>query len=98
LSGRARPRRPAPALRGFVQLFAWALLTVALFVAALGGIGYALWADASGKGPLREARTLVIPAHSGVAEIAALLAENGVIRHRLSFEAAVAIAGQRVAL
>jgi len=85
-------------MRGFVRLCAWALLTVALFVAALSGVGYALWADATGSGPLREARTLVIPSHTGVAEIAALLAENGVIRHRLSFEAAAAIAGQGAAL
>jgi UPF0755 protein len=81
-------------MRGFVQLCAWALLTVALFVVALGGIGASLWADATGEGPLKEARTLVIPAHTGVAQIARLLAENGVIRHQLSFEAAAAIAGQ----
>jgi UPF0755 protein len=98
LSPRPRARRPAPPLRGFVQICGWALLTVALFVAALGAIGYALWADASGSGPLREARTLVIPPHSGVAEIAALLAEEGVIRHRLAFEAAAVIAGQGAAL
>jgi UPF0755 protein len=85
-------------MRGFVQLCVWALLTVALFVAVLSGIGYALWADANGRGPLREARTLVIPPHTGVAGVAALLAENGVIRHRLSFEAAAAIAGQGASL
>jgi UPF0755 protein len=64
-----------------------------LFVAALGGIGYALWADMTGRGPLRTARALIVPPHTGVVEIAALLAENGVIRHPLSFEAAAAIAG-----
>jgi peptidoglycan lytic transglycosylase G len=85
-------------MRGFLQLFAWALLTVALFVAALGGIGYALYRDATGEGPLTQARTLVIPPHTGVAEIATLLAAQGVIRHKLSFEVAAAMAGRRAAL
>jgi UPF0755 protein len=85
-------------MRGFLQLFGWALLTVALFVAALGGIGYALYRDATGSGPLREARTLVIPPHTGLADIAALLADHGVIRGALSFEAAAAIAGRGAAL
>jgi UPF0755 protein len=98
LSGRARTGRRVSTWRRYVRLFAWALLTVLLFVAALGGIGYSLWSDASGRGPLREARTLVIPPHSGVAEIATLLAENDVIRHRLAFEAAAAIVGQGAGL
>jgi UPF0755 protein len=85
-------------MRGFLQLFAWAFLTVALFVAALGGIGYALYVEAIGEGPLREARTLFIPPHTGVADIAALLATHGVIKHKLSFEVAAAMAGQGAAL
>jgi UPF0755 protein len=85
-------------MRGFLQLLGWALLTVALFVAALGGIGYALYADATGEGPLRAARTLVIPPHTGVADIAALLAAHGVIRHKLSFEVAAAMAGEGATL
>jgi UPF0755 protein len=85
-------------MRGLLQLFAFAILAVALFVAALGGIGYALYEDATGKGPLGEARTLFIPPHTGVADIAALLAAHGVIKHKLSFEVAAAMAGQGAAL
>jgi UPF0755 protein len=80
-------------MRAFLQLFAWAFLAVGLFVAALGGIGYALYRDATAAGPLRQARTVVIPPHTGVADIAALLAAHGVVRHRLSFEVAAAIGG-----
>jgi UPF0755 protein len=85
-------------MRGFLQLFAWALLTVALFIGAVGGISYGLYRDATGAGPLREPQTLVIPPHTGVADIAALLAAHGVIRHRLSFEVAAAMAGRGPAL
>jgi UPF0755 protein len=85
-------------MRGFLQLLAWALLTVALFVTALGGIGYALYVDATRKGPLGEARTLFIPPHNGVADIAALLAAHGIIEHKLSFDVAAAMAGRGAAL
>jgi UPF0755 protein len=85
-------------MRRFLRLFAWALLTVLLFVAAVGGIGYALYADATGEGPLVEARTLVIPPHTGVREIAALLAAQGIVRHSLTFEAAAALAGRQTDL
>ena len=85
-------------MRGFLKLFAWAFLTVLLFVAALGGIGYALYRDAIGAGPLQQAEILVIPPRTGVGEIAALLAAHGIIRHPLSFEAAAATTGQKAAL
>jgi UPF0755 protein len=85
-------------MRGFVQLCAWALLAVLLFVAALAGIGYGLYRDATGAGPLQEAQTLIIPPRTGVEGIAVLLAAHGVIRHRLSFEVAAAISGRQGAL
>jgi UPF0755 protein len=85
-------------MRGFFRLLLWALLTVGLLVAALGGIGYAVYADATAEGPLEEARRVVVPAHHGFAEIAALLAAHGVIRHSLSFEAAAASVGESIPL
>jgi UPF0755 protein len=85
-------------MRGFLQLFAWALATVALFVAALGGAGYALYTDATGEGPLTRSQILVVPPRTGVADIAALLVAHGVIRHKLSFEVAAAMAGKGAGL
>ncbi len=69
-----------------VRLFVWALVTVSLLLAAVGGIGWWLYRDLAARGPLAEARTLVIPRRTGLAAAAALLAEHGVIRHSLPFE------------
>jgi UPF0755 protein len=85
-------------MRGFLQLLAWALATVSLFVAALGGIGYALYTDATGEGPLTRSHILVIPPRTGVSEIAALLVAHSVIKHKLSFEVAAAMAGKGAGL
>lgn len=82
----------------FLKLVALALVAVLLLVAAIGGIGWGLYRQATGPGPLREARTLVIPPHTGLADIAKLLAQRGVIRYPLSFEFAAAITGQSVTL
>ncbi len=81
-------------MRGFFKLLAWALLVVSLFVAAVGGIGYAVYRDATGPGPLAQSRRVVVPPHTGLAEIAALLAKSGVIRHPLPFEIAAVTAGR----
>ncbi len=85
-------------MRGFLQLLAWALATVSLFVAALGGIGYALYTDATGEGALTRSHILVIPPRTGVSEIAALLVAHSVIKHKLSFEVAAAMAGKGAGL
>jgi UPF0755 protein len=85
-------------MRGFLRLLLWALVTVVLLVAAVGGIGWAVYADATAEGPLEGTRRVVVPTHRGIAEIAALLAAHGVIRHPLSFEAAAALAGESVPL
>jgi UPF0755 protein len=71
----------------FLRLFAWSFITAALVIAAVaGGVSW-LYREAEAPGPLAESRTLVVPPHTGVAGIAALLAEQGIIRHPLVFEA-----------
>jgi UPF0755 protein len=82
----------------FLRLLAWSLITAALVVAAFGGAGHWLYREAEAPGPLAAARTLVVPPHTGVAGIAALLAEEGVIRHPLAFEAMAWLSGRGSAL
>lgn len=85
-------------MRGFFRLLGWAALTVILLLAAVGGAAYWLYRDVTQPGPLAQARTVVIPPHSGVVEIAALLAEKGVIRHSRSFELGASLSGRAPAL
>ena len=82
----------------FLRLLAWSFITTAIVIAALGGAGYWLYRDAQVPGPLAEARTLVVPAHTGIAGIADLLAAEGVIQHRLAFEAVARLSGRGTAL
>lgn len=82
----------------FLRLLAWSFLTVIVVFAALAGAGYWLYRDARGPGPLAAARTLVVPAHTGVAGIASLLAAQGVIRHPLAFELVARLSGLGAAL
>jgi UPF0755 protein len=71
----------------FLRLLAWSFITAALIIAAVaGGVSW-LYREAEAPGPLTESRTLVVPPHTGVAGIAALLAEKGVIRHAVVFQA-----------
>ena len=81
-----------------LRLLAWSFITTAIVIAALGGAGYWLYRDAQVPGPLAEARTLVVPAHTGIAGIADLLAAEGVIQHRLAFEAVARLSGRGTAL
>src|SRR5437899_10949852 len=85
-------------MRGFLRLLAWAALTVALGLGIIGGAGYWLYRDVTDPGPLAEARAIVIPTHIGLADIAALLAEQGVIRHPRSFELGATLSGRGAAL
>jgi len=82
----------------FLRLLASSFITAAIVIAALGGAGYWLYRDAQAPGPLAEARTLVVPAHTGIAGIAELLAADGVIRHKLAFEAVARLSGRGTAL
>jgi UPF0755 protein len=82
----------------FLRLLASGFITAALVIAGLGGAGYWLYRDAEAPGPLAEARAIVIPAHTGVAGIAARLADEGVIRHKLAFELVARLSGRGAAL
>ena len=82
----------------FLRLLAGCFMTTALIIVALGGAGYWLYRDAQIPGPLAEPRTLVVPAHTGIAGIAELLAAEGVIRHRFAFEAIARLSGRGTAL
>ena len=85
-------------MSGFLRLLGWATLTVSAILAVVGGAGYWLYCDMSGPGPLAESRTILVPPHTGLAGIAALLAGEGVIRHRLLFELGATLSGRGSAL
>jgi peptidoglycan lytic transglycosylase G len=85
-------------MRGFLRLLAWAALTVTLLLGIGAGTAYWLYRDLTNPGPLGDARTIVIPPHTGLAEIASLLAEHGIIRHPRSFELGATLSGRGSAL
>ncbi len=85
-------------MRGFIRLLARAAVTVSLVLLVLGGAGYWLYRDVAAPGPLTEPRTIVIPPRTGLSDIASLLAEQGIIRHRRSFELGATLAGRSSAL
>src|SRR5712691_10916126 len=82
----------------FFRLLAWSFVTAAMVIAALGGAGYWLYRDAQVPGPLAAARALVIPAHTGITEIADQLGAQGVIRRKLAFELVTILSGRGTAL
>jgi UPF0755 protein len=82
-------------MRSFFRLLAWAVLTVSVFLGVIGGVGYWLYRDATDPGPLASARSVVIPPHTSLAQIAEILAEQGVIRHARSFELGATLSGRR---
>ncbi|HEY3911946.1 MAG TPA: endolytic transglycosylase MltG [Stellaceae bacterium] len=81
-------------MHGTLRLFGWALLTVSVLLAVAGGGAWWLYRQATGPGPLARSRTIVIPPRIGLAGIAALLAREGVIRHRLPFELGAELSGR----
>jgi UPF0755 protein len=81
-----------------LRLLAWGVASVAVAVALVAGAAYWLYRDAHRPGPLVAAKALVIPAHSGLAAIAGLLAQGGVIRHTLTFETLAKLSGRGRAL
>ncbi|MGA7864040.1 MAG: endolytic transglycosylase MltG [Stellaceae bacterium] len=85
-------------MRGFFRLLVWAAVTVSLVFLVLGGAGYWLYRDVAAPGPLTEPRTVVIPPHTSLSDIASLLAELGIIRHRRSFELGATLSGRSSAL
>lgn len=85
-------------MRSFFRLLARAVIAVSLVLLFLGGAGYWLYRDVTGPGPLTEPRTIVIPARTGVSDIASLLTDEGVIRHPRSFELGAMLSGRSSAL
>lgn len=85
-------------MHGTLRLFGWALLVVSAVVLFAGGGAWWLYQQATAPGPLAQARTLVIPPHTGLTEIAGLLARAGVIRHRLPFEISARLSGYGASL
>jgi len=85
-------------MRGFLRLLAWAGVTVFLALLMLGGGGYWLYRDLTVPGPLTEPQTIVITRHTGLSDIASVLAERGIIRHRRSFELGATFLGRSSAL
>ncbi|MGH7109058.1 MAG: endolytic transglycosylase MltG [Stellaceae bacterium] len=80
------------------------LLRLLLWIAVFAGEAFAvtggarLYRDVAGPGPLAAARSLVIPPHTGLWRVAARLAEDGVVRSRLSFVLGAVLSGQRARL
>src|SRR5246127_757084 len=85
-------------MRGFFRLLASAAVSVSLVLLVLGGAGYWLYRDVAASGPLTEPRTIVIPPHTGLSDIASLLAGQGIIRHPRSFELGATLSGRSSAL
>lgn len=83
---------------GALRLVGWALLAVSVLLAAAGGAGWLIYRETTRPGPLTEARTVVVPPHTGLGGVAELLAKEGVIRHRLPFEIAAVVSGNGAAL
>jgi UPF0755 protein len=69
-----------------------------MIIAATVGAGYWAYLDMQEAGPLATTRTLVVPTHTGITGIADLLAAEGVIRHKLVFQAFARLTGRGMAL
>jgi UPF0755 protein len=82
----------------FIRMLVGCFITALVIVAATAGIGYWGYRDINDPGPLKAAQTVVIPPHTGISEISDLLAEDGVIRHPLSFKIAAELTGRGGAL
>ena len=62
-------------------------------LAAAGGLAFWFWHDFNAPGPLAEERRVVVPKGTGLAPVAELLAERGVLRYPLAFRAFVIVDG-----
>ncbi len=66
---------------------------LALLAAAAAGFAFRAWQDFNAPGPLAETRRVVVPKGTGLAPLAELLAERGVLRHPLAFRVLVTLDG-----
>ncbi len=85
-------------MHGALRLFGWALLAASAVLAAAGGSAWWLYREVTGPGPLTHPRTVVIPPRTGLAEVAELLAHDGVVRHRVPFEIGAVLSGHGASL
>jgi UPF0755 protein len=81
-------------MREFFRALVWSFFTAVFLIGGLVGAGYWAYQDAASPGPLTAARTVIVPPHTGVAGIAALLQEQGVIRRPLIFEYVAKFSGR----
>lgn len=89
---------PRGAMKSFLSLLAKSFLAAVIIVGAVFGGGYWVYQQAAAPGPSAEARTIVIPPHTGVSGIAELLQQDGVIRNKVVFEVAAKFSGHGGAL
>jgi UPF0755 protein len=78
----------------FIRMVIGCFVTAVVIVAGAGGVGYWAYQDVTQPGPSATAHTVVIPPHTGVGDIAGLLAEQGVIRHQLVFKVVAEVTGR----
>jgi len=81
-------------VKAFLVILGRAVVEASLIVAAGAVVLHWLYRDMTAPGPLVVARDLVVPRHTGLAGIAALLAHDGVIRHPWTFELGAALSGR----
>jgi UPF0755 protein len=82
----------------FIRMLVGCFLTAVVIVGGMAGAGYWVYRDINEPGPLPAAHTIVIPPHTGISGITDFLAEEGVIRHALSFKVAAEVTGRGGAL
>lgn len=68
-----------------------AIAAVVVLVAVLAATW--AWHDFSGPGPLSEAKTVIVPRGAGIDDIAAQLADAGIVAHPLVFRLGAALSG-----
>ncbi|MEJ1158530.1 endolytic transglycosylase MltG [Prosthecomicrobium sp. N25] len=89
------PKKRSKAARNSLIVFLSGLFTfLTLLLLAAGGIVYAGKGEYEGAGPLGETKTVVIPARSGLNEIADLLQRSGVISNDWVFTWGARLTGQ----
>lgn len=81
-------------MKAFFRFLAWCLATAVIVVGIVACAGWWLFREAEQPGPLAEARSILIPAHTGLADIGHLLAENSVVRYPLVFEIVAELSGR----
>jgi UPF0755 protein len=82
----------------FFRMLIGCFITAVAIVGVAAGIGYWTYQDVKQPGPLAEAHTVIIPPHTGISGISDLLAEEGVIRHPLTFKVVAELTGRGSAL